>query len=116
MQILKRMKLISSKQKHAYIMNGSSSKENSKEALDKTKNKNKNKLNKKDSFGVFHENLKDTPIYVCVCCERFLFFSKSNVIIVKIKNKINNIINYNLQFTKEEQYVCNFCLNFIQKR
>jgi hypothetical protein len=74
MQILKRMKLISSKHKHAYIMNGSSSKENSKESLDKTKNKNKNKLNKKDSFGVFYENLKDTPIYVYICCERFYFF------------------------------------------
>jgi hypothetical protein len=62
-------------------MNGSSGKENSKEALDKTKNKNKNKLNininklnKKDSFGIFHENLKDTPIYVYVYCERLNFF------------------------------------------
>jgi aspartate carbamoyltransferase regulatory subunit len=74
MQILKRMELISSKHKHTYIMNGSSSKENSKDALDKNKNKNKNILNKKDSFGIFHENLKDTPIYVCIYCERFFFF------------------------------------------
>jgi hypothetical protein len=104
MQILKQMKLISSKQKHAYIMNGSFGKKNLKEALDKTKTKNekklntnKNKLNKMDSFGTFHENLKDTRIYVCICCERFYFFSKSTVINVKIKNKTNNIINYNLQ-------------------
>jgi hypothetical protein len=110
------MKLISSKQKNAYIMNGSSGKEKSKEALDKRKKKKKNKLNKKYYFGIFHENLKDTPIYVCVCCERFFIFSKSTVISVKIKNKINNIMNYNLQFTKEKQYVCGFCLNFIKKR
>jgi hypothetical protein len=48
----------------------SSAKENSKEALDK----NKNKLNKKDSFVVFCESLKETPIYACKCCERFFFF------------------------------------------
>jgi hypothetical protein len=50
MQILKRMKLISSKQKHAYIMNGSSGKENSKEALYKTKKKVLKKSFKKRFF------------------------------------------------------------------
>ena len=73
-------------------MNHSSTKKNSREALDK----NKNKPNKKDSFVVFYENLKDTPIYACICCQRFNFFSKSTIINEKIRNKINNILNFNL--------------------
>jgi hypothetical protein len=43
------------------------------------------------------------------------FFSKSTIINENIRNKINNILNYNLQLTKEEQYVCTFCLNLIKK-
>jgi hypothetical protein len=64
------MKFVSSKLKQASIINQNFAKENSNEAL----GKNENKLNKKDSFVIFCENLKDTPIYLCICCERLNFF------------------------------------------
>ena len=58
---------------------------------------------------MFCEDLKDTPIYLCICYERLNFCSKSVIINEKIKNKTKNMLNHKLQLTKEENtYVCIF--------
>jgi hypothetical protein len=54
----------------------------------------KNKNIENDSFVIFCEILKNTPIYSCICYKRLIFFPKSTMINQKIINKINKILNY----------------------
>ena len=94
------MKLISSKIKKSFVVENSFTKKN----LNEVKLKNKKiKINKKEPFVIFHEKIKDVPIYLCICCE----------MIIKM---MNNLLQLKLQLIKEENtYVCNFCLNSIKK-
>lgn len=96
-QIVKRMKLLSSKMKVNPTLI----------------QKEKKEIN--DHFVKYHIKLNDTPTFVCELCERYNFLSSSTLINEKILFQINSLLHRSLELKQDENlYVCNICLNCVK--